>query len=109
MDFLGGSAADFRRERRAELARDLRSDPRGDCQSDFSAESHRDSKTELRRDLQRDMREDCRSDFDGALRAEPDGTTDEHGWTQITNKRPKAEVRRQTAEVRMSGATEPRK
>ena len=109
MDFLGGSATGFRHERRAESAKDLRTGAYGDWQFDLPAESHRGSKAELRRDLQGGLQEDCRSDFDGALRAEPDGTTDEHGWTQITNKRPKAEVRRQTAEVRMSGATEPRK
>jgi hypothetical protein len=69
MDFPGGSAADFRREMRAESVKDLPAGFSGDCQSDFPAESHRDHEADLRRDSQEDLRGDFRGDFDGVLRA----------------------------------------
>jgi hypothetical protein len=77
MDFLGGSAAGFRREMRAESAKDLRAGACGDRQSGFPTDSHRDSKADSRRDSQRDLQGEFRGDFDGVLLAEPDGTTGE--------------------------------
>jgi hypothetical protein len=83
MDFPGDSAADLHCDMRAVLEGDLRTDSRGDSQSYFPADSQRDSQADLRRDLQRGLQGDFRCGFDRDLRAEREGTTDEHGWTQI--------------------------
>ena len=108
MDFLGGSVADFCSEGRTESARDLREDFRGDFDGASRAEPEgtRDGPGLMTRTKQnsecRDQISECRSTEAESL------TTDGHGWTQITNRQPKEEVRTQNAEVRMSGSADRR-